>query len=108
MLSPDPIVQDPANSQNFNRYSYALNNPMVYTDPSGYGYNGGGSSGGGYYYIDGVQVSAGMFNGWMRGALNNGDYDYTLEGYGLAYEHYQMKMVEAQSQWDLYKLRQRG
>jgi len=31
---------------------------MVYTDPSGYGYNGGGST----YYIDGLQVSAGMFN----------------------------------------------
>jgi hypothetical protein len=26
----------PDNSQNFNRYSYALNNPLVYTDPSGY------------------------------------------------------------------------
>jgi hypothetical protein len=25
----------PDNSQNFNRYSYALNNPLVYTDPSG-------------------------------------------------------------------------
>jgi len=34
-LSPDPYVQMPENSQNFNRYSYALNNPLVYTDPSG-------------------------------------------------------------------------
>jgi len=34
-LSPDPYVQMPDNSQNFNRYSYALNNPLVYTDPSG-------------------------------------------------------------------------
>ncbi len=45
MLSPDPIVQNPANSQNFNRYSYCLNNPMMFTDPSGYGYNGSGGSG---------------------------------------------------------------
>ena len=35
-LQPDPIVQEPYNSQNFNRYSYVLNNPLVYTDPTGY------------------------------------------------------------------------
>lgn len=35
-LSPDPIVQAPGNSQSWNRYSYVFNNPMKYTDPSGY------------------------------------------------------------------------
>jgi len=35
-LSPDPIVQNPAYSQNLNRYSYVLNNPLRYNDPSGY------------------------------------------------------------------------
>lgn len=34
-LSPDPYVQAPDFSQNFNRYSYALNNPLRYTDESG-------------------------------------------------------------------------
>ena len=34
-LSPDPYVQAPYNSQNYNRYSYCLNNPLKYTDPSG-------------------------------------------------------------------------
>ena len=34
-LSPDPYVQAPFMSQNFNRYSYALNNPLRYTDPNG-------------------------------------------------------------------------
>ena len=34
-LSPDNYVQEPDNSQNFNRYSYCLNNPLKYTDPSG-------------------------------------------------------------------------
>jgi hypothetical protein len=34
-LSPDPYVQSPDYSQNFNRYSYALNNPLKFTDPSG-------------------------------------------------------------------------
>jgi RHS repeat-associated protein len=35
-LQADPYVQDPTNSQSFNRYSYVLNNPMSMTDPSGY------------------------------------------------------------------------
>lgn len=35
-LSPDPIVKEPDNAQNYNRYSYCLNNPLKYTDPSGY------------------------------------------------------------------------
>ena len=34
-LSPDNYVQAPDNSQSFNRYSYCLNNPLKYTDPSG-------------------------------------------------------------------------
>ena len=34
-LSPDPFVQAPDYSQNFNRYSYCLNNPLKYNDPSG-------------------------------------------------------------------------
>ena len=34
-LSPDNFVQAPDNSQSFNRYSYCLNNPLKYTDPSG-------------------------------------------------------------------------
>lgn len=34
-LSPDNYVQLPDNSQSYNRYSYCLNNPLKYTDPSG-------------------------------------------------------------------------
>jgi len=34
-LSPDPYVQAPDFTQNFNRYSYALNNPLVYVDQDG-------------------------------------------------------------------------
>jgi len=35
-LSPDPVLQDAGNTQNMNRYSYVLNNPLKYIDPSGY------------------------------------------------------------------------
>ena len=34
-LSPDPYVQAPDFSQSFNRYSYCLNNPLRYGDPTG-------------------------------------------------------------------------
>ena len=34
-LSPDPYIQDEALLQNYNRYSYVLNNPLRYTDPNG-------------------------------------------------------------------------
>ena len=35
-LSADIIVQFPGNLQAYNRYSYVLNNPLRYTDPTGY------------------------------------------------------------------------
>ena len=35
-LAPDSIVPDPMNPQSLNRYSYVNNNPLRYTDPTGY------------------------------------------------------------------------
>jgi len=35
-LQADPFVQALKNSQSLNRYSYVLNNPLSYTDPSGF------------------------------------------------------------------------
>ncbi|MBB3840724.1 RHS repeat-associated protein [Runella defluvii] len=35
-LQPDPFVQDMTDLQDLNRYSYVGNNPLSYTDPSGY------------------------------------------------------------------------
>jgi hypothetical protein len=34
-FSPDPYLQAPGNWLNYNRYGYCLNNPFLYTDPSG-------------------------------------------------------------------------
>ncbi|TRX42156.1 RHS repeat-associated core domain-containing protein [Flavobacterium restrictum] len=34
-LQPDNYVQDPSNTQNYNRYGYCWNNPLKYNDPSG-------------------------------------------------------------------------
>ena len=35
-LSADPHIQDPYDSQSYNRYTYVKNNPLKYTDPSGF------------------------------------------------------------------------
>jgi RHS repeat-associated protein len=34
-LSPDALIADPSNPQNYNRYAYALNNPLMYVDYDG-------------------------------------------------------------------------
>jgi len=35
-VTADPFLQFPDNLQSYNRYSYVLNNPLMYVDPSGY------------------------------------------------------------------------
>jgi len=35
-ITPDPIVQSPGNSQSWNRYSYVMNSPLNFVDPSGF------------------------------------------------------------------------
>ncbi|UKY87830.1 RHS repeat-associated core domain-containing protein [Elizabethkingia anophelis] len=34
-LNADENIQDPNNTQNYNKYGYVLNNPLMYNDPSG-------------------------------------------------------------------------
>jgi RHS repeat-associated protein len=35
-ISADPIISNPTNPQEFNHYSYCLNNPLRYVDPTGH------------------------------------------------------------------------
>jgi RHS repeat-associated protein len=35
MLSPDNVLQEPTNSQNYHKYAYCFNNPLKYNDPTG-------------------------------------------------------------------------
>jgi RHS repeat-associated protein len=62
MLSPDPFIQSPDNTQNYNRYSYCWNNPLKYTDPSG-------------EIIEGLIVgSAGFIVGYTAHGITTGDW----------------------------------
>jgi RHS repeat-associated protein len=44
-LSADPFIDGIDNTQGWNRYSYVGNNPLSYTDPSGYGASAPGADG---------------------------------------------------------------
>ncbi len=40
MMSAGPYIQAHGNLQSYNRYSYVMNNPMLFTDPSGFSWLG--------------------------------------------------------------------
>lgn len=66
-LSPDPFVQSPDLSQNYNRYAYAMNNPLRYTDESGEFWHIiiGAIIGGGFNVI--YKAMSGQLHSWGDG-----------------------------------------
>jgi hypothetical protein len=74
-LQPDNYVQDPYNSQNFNRYGYVYNNPLSHVDPSGevawfvpmLVIMAKGAAIAGVSYTASVAFSDGGFNNWNWG-----------------------------------------
>ena len=75
-LSADNNVQDGENTQSYNRYSYCGNNPLKYTDPTGYDeYD---------FNFSGVDLTGGEYNfnfspndGWVQQA--DGTYTYSAD-----------------------------
>lgn len=73
-LSPDPYVQMPDFSQNFNRYTYTLNNPLCYVDKDGKFFWAVVGVAAGVSAIINVAThwkeikAAGGWNGFMKGA----------------------------------------
>ncbi|MDD7276434.1 MAG: hypothetical protein PUH39_02035, partial [Bacteroidales bacterium] len=65
MMSPDRYIQSPDFSQNYNRYSYCLDNPLKYYDPTG-------------YWIE--WVAYGLFSGVVNVVTNIDDVDNFGEG----------------------------
>ena len=82
-LSPDPYVQAPEHSQSFNRYSYCMNNPLVYKDE------------------DGEWMLFSIFSGFIKGVreflVNNGPW------YAPFYRAYKNGINDFKVTWGLYK-----
>jgi RHS repeat-associated protein len=54
---PDDVIQDIFNPQTYNRYSYCVNNPLRYTDPTGHGSISD--------WWNATQEGAGIVGGWV-------------------------------------------
>jgi RHS repeat-associated protein len=62
-LSPDPYIPDPMHTQSYNRYSYVMNNPLTYTDPSGFWFNDRSHEAAGVAALAGLPPGASSISG---------------------------------------------
>lgn len=98
-LSPDNFIQDPYNTQSFNRYGYVWNNPLALNDPSGEfiitaiivgavigAYMGGVQANGSWNPIKwdwgSVSTWGGILGGGLIGGLSGGVGAYAAAGTG--------------------------
>ena len=72
-LSPDDYVQLPTSPQGYNRYSYCMNNPLRYTDPSGEVFGIG--------HI--ISAVCGFVSGYLSNAITTGDWGWDSVKSGL-------------------------
>ncbi|MBU0489187.1 MAG: hypothetical protein KKD31_14670 [Bacteroidetes bacterium] len=82
------VVQAPDATQGLNRYSYALGNPLAFTDPSGYEVTGGSISNQPHLQELNHQRSMERYN-WLESFVNNFFLPHTPE--------YQRNMPAAKS-----------
>ena len=93
-ISPDTIVPNPLNPQSLNRYTYCLNNPLIYVDPSGHQEED-------EFQLEDVVVRDSRwdfsFGGSSGGAGGTGPYGGTnYLGIGV-YEQWKLEQVEAEA-----------
>jgi RHS repeat-associated protein len=67
-LSPDNYVQSPTSTQNFNRYAYCVNNPLIYTDPDG-------------EFVVAALIIGALVGAYYGGSVANGTSDPTMWDY---------------------------
>jgi RHS repeat-associated protein len=78
MMSADPYVPDPENTQDFNRYSYVDNNPLTSVDPSGYYGCGGFDTTSTYVPGSGTNFTVGPDGNLTEGTVTAGSWVTTV------------------------------
>ena len=89
-ISPDPYVQHPDCSQNFNRYSYCLNNPMKYTDESGE-----------FFLLTGIIAIGNTISNVFRHGLNFSQYTWnaTVNSFKLDLGMFKGNVFQVLNKW---------
>jgi RHS repeat-associated protein len=84
-LTADSFIPDPTNPQSLNRYSYVLNNPLIYTDPTGHDDDWGGDGWGISFGISpGGGDSGEIITGCLYGCSGGGGGSTSTGGGGTA------------------------